>query len=111
MTFRNSANRGHLLENMVFMHLRRNGFEVEYVVSDKGYETDFLARHSVTGEVMLLQVCWDISNDDTFVRELRGLKTAMSELGIDKGEIITWDDEKTLDGNISVIPVWKWLLN
>lgn len=111
MTFRYSANRGHLLENMVFMHLRRNGFEVEYVVSDKGYETDFLARHSVTGEVMLLQVCWDISNDDTFVRELRGLKTAMSELGIDKGEIITWDDEKTLDGNISVIPVWKWLLD
>ncbi|MFA6568435.1 MAG: ATP-binding protein [Victivallales bacterium] len=110
MTFRNSANRGHLLENMVFTHLRRNGFEVEYVVSDKGYETDFLARHSATGEVMLLQVCWDISNDDTFARELRGLKNAMSELGIEKGGIITWDDEKTLDGNIPVIPVWKWLL-
>jgi len=58
---------------------------------------------------MLLQVCWDISNPDTLAREIRGLKSAMSEIGIKKGEIITWDDEKTLDG-IPVIPVWKWLL-
>jgi hypothetical protein len=111
MTFRSSANRGHLLENMVFMHLRQKGFEVEYVVTEKGYETDFMARHPVTREVKLLQVCWDISNADTFARELRGLKNAMSELGIGKGEIITLDDEKTLDGNISVMPVWKWLLS
>jgi len=110
MTFRNSTNRGHLLENMVFMHLRRNGFEVEYVVTGKGYETDFFARHPATGETMLLQVCWDISNEDTFARELRGLKSAMQEFGIGKGGIVTWDDEKTLDGNIFVIPVWKWLL-
>lgn len=111
MTFRNSANRGHLLENMVFMHLRRNGFEIEYVVTEKGFETDFLAKHPVTGEVKLLQVCWDISNADTFARELRGLRNAMSEYGVKKGEIITWDDEKTLDGDIPVVPVWKWLLS
>ncbi len=110
MTFRNSSNRGHLLENMVFMHLRRGGFEIEYVISSKGYETDFFTRHPVTGETMLLQVCWDITDEDTFARELRGLKSAMSELCIDKGRIITWDDEKTLEGNIPVIPVWKWLL-
>ncbi|MFA6292541.1 MAG: ATP-binding protein [Victivallales bacterium] len=110
MTFRNSSNRGHLLENMVFMHLRLNGFEIEYVISSKGYETDFFTRHPVTGETMLLQVCWDITDEDTFARELRGLKSAMTELGIDKGRIITWDDEKTLEGNIPVIPVWKWLL-
>ncbi|OGV32926.1 MAG: ATPase [Lentisphaerae bacterium GWF2_45_14] len=111
MTFRNSVNHGHLLENMVFMHLRYNGFEIEYVNTEKAYETDFFARHPITGEISLIQVCWDISNEKTFARELRGLKSAMTELGIAQGTIVTWDEEKELDDGINIIPAWKWLLN
>jgi hypothetical protein len=110
MTFRNSLDQGHLLENMVFMHLRRNGFDVEYVNTEKGYETDFFARNPITGEVSLIQVCWDMSNEKTFARELRGLKSAMAELDIDKGVIVTWDEEKELDNGIKIISAWKWLL-
>jgi uncharacterized protein len=110
MTFRNSLDQGYLLENMVFMHLRRNGFDIEYVNTEKGYETDFFARHLITGEVSLIQVCWDISNEKTFARELRGLESAMAELDIDNGIIVTWDEEKELDNGINIIPVWKWLL-
>ena len=111
MTFRHSINHGHLLENMVFMHLRYNGFEIEYVNTEKAYETDFFARHPITGEISLIQVCWDISNEKTFSRELRGLKSAMTELGIAQGTIVTWDEEKELDDDINIIPAWKWLLN
>jgi predicted AAA+ superfamily ATPase len=110
MSFRNSSSFGRLLENMVFMHLRRNGFEVEYVLTEKGYETDFFARHPTTGGTKLIQVCWDMSDPDTFSRELRGLKAAMAELRIDKGEIVTWDDERILEGHVAVSPIWKWLL-
>ena len=39
MTFRNSSDSGLLLENMVFMHLRRNNFNVEYINTRQGYET------------------------------------------------------------------------
>ena len=110
MTFRKSANNGPLLENLVFMHLRRNGYEMEYVTTREGNETDFFARHKASGKVILVQACWDMTEQHTFNRELRGLQSAMQELAIDSGTIVTWDDETELEGNISVVPVWKWLL-
>lgn len=110
MTFRKSANNGPLLENLVFMHLRRSGYEAEYVTTREGNEADFFARHKASGKVILIQACWDMADRKTFHRELRGLQSAMQELAIDSGTIVTWDDEAALEGNISVVPVWKWLL-
>jgi uncharacterized protein len=111
MTFRNSSDYGPLLENMVYMNLRRKGAGVEYVRTKDGYETDFLVKFKNTGELELIQACWDISDENTFERELRGLKSAMIEFGLPKGTIVTWDDEMALDDEIYLIPVWKWLLN
>jgi predicted AAA+ superfamily ATPase len=34
----------------------------------------------------------------------------MLEFSVDSGTIVTWDDEASLDNNIKVVPVWKWLL-
>lgn len=110
MTFRNSTDYGPLLENMVFMQLRGNDYRVEYVSSPDGYETDFLAKHNITGDRKLIQVCWDFSNPKTFERELRGLRRAMEELSINDGTIVTWDDEAILENGIHAVPVWKWLL-
>jgi len=110
MTFRNSADLGPLLENLVFMHLRRNGYEVEYVITKNGGEADFLAHHKSTGKVLLIQACWDMTDKHTFSRELRGLQNAMQELSIASGTIVTWDDEALLEGGINVVPAWKWLL-
>jgi hypothetical protein len=110
MTFRNSENKGPLLENLVFMHLRRIGFEIEYVTTNDGYEADFLARHRISRKIRLVQVCWDMTDTATFNRELRGLQKAMAELRIDTGTIVTWDDETTPAENIEAVPVWKWLL-
>jgi predicted AAA+ superfamily ATPase len=110
MTFRNAADNGAHLENMVYMHLRRNGYDVSYVTTPDGYETDFFARQKNTGDVSLIQACWDMSDKKTFERELRGLKSAMKEFSIPAGTIVTWDDAALLDGGIRVVPVWKWLL-
>jgi predicted AAA+ superfamily ATPase len=95
---------------MVFMHLRRNGYDVSYVTTTDGYETDFFARHKNTGDVSLIQACWDMSDKKTFERELRGLKSAMKEFSISAGTMVTWDDATLLDGGIRVVPIWKWLL-
>lgn len=110
MTMRHSSDDGHLLENMVFMHLRRHGYEVDYVNTDGGCETDFYARHKVSGKVHLIQACWDLSETKTLARELRGLKSAMTQFGIDAGTIVTWDDQTERDDAIQIVPVWKWLL-
>jgi hypothetical protein len=34
-----------------------------------------------------------MSDKKTFERELRGLKSAMDELSLSAGTIVTWDDE------------------
>ena len=109
MTFRHSYNYGPLLENMVFMHLRRGGYEVEYVNTRDGHEADFFARHRISGEAQLIQVCWDMSDKKTLERELKGLKSAMNELSFSTGTLITWDDETIIENKIKVIPIWKWL--
>ncbi len=110
MTFQNSSDRGPTLENMVFMHLRRHKYQVEYVYTRRGFETDFFARNSLTGEIKLIQVCWQMADKKTFDRECRGLQSAMEEYSIAAGTIVTWDDEARLDNNICVVPIWKWLL-
>lgn len=110
MTFRNSTDYGPLLENLVFMQMRRKGYDVEYVNTKDGHEADFFARHKVTGDVQLLQVCWGMSSKNTFERELRGLRSAMIELSLHSGTIVTWDDDAALNNEIKVVPAWKWLL-
>ncbi|MDO9528201.1 MAG: ATP-binding protein [Syntrophales bacterium] len=110
MTFRNAYNYCPLLETMAFMHLRRRGYDAEYVNTKDGYEVDFFARHKISGETQLIQVCWDLSDKKTFERELRGLKNAMDELSLPTGTLITWDDETIIDNKINVIPIWKWLV-
>jgi predicted AAA+ superfamily ATPase len=110
MTFRNSYNYGQLLETMVFMHLRRGGYDAEYVNTKDGREADFFTRHRISGETQLIQVCWEMSDENTFARELQGLRSAMDELSIPTGTIVTWDDETAIENNIKVIPIWKWLI-
>jgi uncharacterized protein len=111
MTFQNSSDYGPMLENMVFMHLRRKNYDIEYVTSKKGFESDFFTRNPITNNVKLIQVCWQMTDKKTFDREYRGLQSAMEELSISSGTIVTWDDESQLDNNINVVPIWKWLLN
>jgi hypothetical protein len=110
MTFRNSYNCGQLLETMVFMHLRRGAHDVEYVNTKDGREVDFFTRNRISGEKHLIQVCWQMSDKKTFERELLGLKSAMNEISLPTGTIVTGDDETVIDKKIKVIPIWKWLL-
>lgn len=110
MTFRNSNNCGQSLETLVFMHLRRGGYDVDYLNTKDGREVDFFTRDRISGETQLIQVCWEMSDKKTFARELHGLKSAMDELSLQTGTIVTWDDETVIENKIKIIPIWKWLL-
>jgi predicted AAA+ superfamily ATPase len=111
MTLRNSSDNGPLLENLVFMHLRRGGYDVDYVATKDGGETDFFARRQSDGAVKLIQACWDLTDAKTLAREVQGLQSAMAQFGIPEGTIVTWDDAEERDDGIHVVPVWKWLLD
>lgn len=103
--------RGALLENLIFMHLRKQGLFPEYYVTGNGAEVDFLVYAENRNKPRLIQVCWDISDSATKRREVHALKSAMKELGLSKGTIVTWLDEEDIsDKRIKIVPAWKWLL-
>lgn len=72
------ANLGAALETAVLLELERRGCEVAYVRTREGYEVDFLA-HSPEGEWLLLQVCADLRDAATRVREMRALLSAAAD--------------------------------
>lgn len=72
------SNLGHALETAVLLELRRRGAEVGYVRTSGGFEVDFQARFS-DGRRELIQVCADLSNPSTRLRELRALREALEE--------------------------------
>lgn len=87
-TFNLSLNYGKMLENQVYLDLRRQKKEIFYYQTSEGYEVDFITR-DLNGDYEAIQVVWDQSDLQTFERELRALDSVEKELGI-KGRIIDW---------------------
>lgn len=107
-----SANSGHLLENIIFLHLRRMTERLHYYRTSNGKEIDFvwLDAHK---RKHLVQVCYSLVDPLTKKREIASLTRAMEELRLTEATIITWDegDQLEKDGKkIKVIPAWKFLI-
>lgn len=88
-TFNLSLNFGKMLENQVYLDLRRQKKEIFYYQTSEGYEVDFITKDQ-EGHYEMIQVVWDQSDSLTFEREERALKSAEKELGF-KGRIIDWE--------------------
>ncbi len=100
-----SKDLGRRLENFVFNKLRRDSNEIFYF---KHYNTecDFVVKKNEQ-IVQAVQVCWEINNEN-MVREINGIKNAISQTGAHEAVIITHNQEDVLDG-IQLIPAWKWI--
>ncbi|MEI6433343.1 MAG: ATP-binding protein [Bacteroidota bacterium] len=110
VSFRTSADSGRLLENTVFLELKRRGFEVWYYKTGNNRETDFLINPA---NPMLIQVCYEMQNPKTRKREIDSLLACMKEVNSAEGLILTKNEEEAIEtGNetIRVVPVWKWCL-
>lgn len=104
-----SADTGRLLENAVFLELKRRGSEIFYFEGDK--ECDFVVK-SQDNKFMAFQVTYEL-DDQNSEREIGGLVEACKLLGIKEGTLLTYDDEKELktEGTkINVMPAWKWII-
>ena len=110
MSVKNDEERGWLLENLVFMSLRRGLNKIEYVINPDGTEVDFHVIDMVTKKRRLVQVAWSIRDQATSARETAALEKARRNLRVDDCTVVTWDDEAGLDSGINVVPAWKWLL-
>lgn len=108
-----SEDNGKLLENAVFLHLRRNLRIQEGLHYYKGKkECDFVVVEydEVT---RLIQVSYQMNDEETRRREVDGLLEAAQITGCRELTIITmemeakWNEQGML---IHVLPAWKWML-
>ena len=83
-------NLGAALETAILIELERRGCEIEYVLTQDGYEVDFLAQ-SPEGAWALIQVCADVSDAVTREREVRALLSAAAETPMATPLLLTLD--------------------
>lgn len=106
---------GKKLENTVFLQLyrRRTPIDQIYYYQGKG-ECDFVVQRGVDIN-QLIQVTWNMDDEETRRREINGLVEAADATGCDNLLIITADssEEIKLDNGavIHVLPAWRWLLD
>ena len=105
----NDEEKGFVLENAVFMQLRRGFSKIEYYNTRKGDEVDFFVTDRATQAARLVQVAYEMSKPETKAREFAALREARRETDIDDCTIVTRDEEFEEDG-IRVVPAWKWFL-
>ncbi len=107
---------GHLLENAVYLELRRrysrlHDDAVTYFAEAAG-GADFVV--DTGGEAPhIVQVCATLAPPGTRELELRGAEAAMAGLGINQATLVTlYESERirTASGTVEVVPGWRWSL-
>lgn len=105
VSFKFSKDEGKLAENLVFIELKRKGSDVYYWKNKN--EVDFIVKER-DGSLLAINVTY---TDEIDKREIKGLLEFGNHFK-DKTKtlvLITKNVEKK-DGNITFIPLWKWLL-
>ncbi len=109
-----SNDNGKNLENTVFMELTRRKLPSEKISYFQGEgECDFVLQRD-ENVVQLIQVTWNMEDDDTRAREIKGLLEASASTKCNNLFIITKDEEGILrqeEKDIRILPAWKWLLD
>ncbi|MGM9801229.1 MAG: ATP-binding protein [Candidatus Limisoma sp.] len=112
-----AENLGWRLETIVYMELLRRNRPIDrdiyYFANASGYEADFVVCRGNRVEE-IYQVSYDISNEKTRQRELRGLLAASAETHCDNLYLITdfQREDVSLKGKqIHIVPAYEWLLD
>jgi predicted AAA+ superfamily ATPase len=102
-----------LLENVVALQLfRLYGHDIEnervFFYND-GFEVDFY----IPEDEIAIQVSYSLNDEETWKREVEGLQKLSKRFPCKKRLVLTYDEEDVITdcyGEISIIPVWKWLI-
>lgn len=108
-----TQNSGKLLENSVYLHLRKIYKNVWFVRTKSQFEVDFCVQEN--GQFLLFQVSYDIENAETRNREIRALEQAILEINnVKQAFILTYNTSETisiLNQTIQIMPTWRFLLS
>jgi len=112
ITYKFSNDYGTLLENQLFVYLRKKYGENLFYYSKK-QECDFVVFEKDRAK-QCIQVSYDVSEKSTLDRELKGLLNAMEYFHTDNGIIITMEYEDTVEIKgkiIRILPAYKAMID
>ena len=110
ISFQFSKNTGRILENIVFLELKRRNKDVYYYRNK--HECDFVIQNklNITQAIQVTQQITETNKE----REINGLLEVLHSSNLQHGLILTYDQEEELtieDKKIIIKPIWKWLLD
>lgn len=104
-----SPNRGKMLENLVYLALRRQVQTIYYYTTPSGFEVHFYLPNSQ----QLIQVAQEMDDPKTRERELRAILEAQETLGIQEGLVLSetsQDPVRQEDKVVVIRSIAEWLL-
>lgn len=97
--------RGHILENLVYLELIRRGYKV-WTGTTRNTEVDFVCKNPL-GEIEYYQVAWQMTNESTVEREFGALEKINDNY---PKYILTADSFTQSRSGIKHVNVFHWLL-
>lgn len=100
-----TTDRGHILENIVYLELLRRGNQI-WTGTSRTNEVDFVCKTS-TGDIEYYQVAWQLNHDKTIEHEF----SALEKINDHYPKFLLTADSFTQDRNgIKHLNVFNWLL-
>ena len=99
------TDRGHILENVVYLELLRRGYKV-WTGSSRNSEVDFVCK-TPTGDIEYYQVAWEMSNEKTIEREFGSLENISDNY---PKYVLTTESFTVNRSGINHLNVFNWLL-
>jgi hypothetical protein len=101
-----TIDRGHILENVVYLELLRRGYKI-WTGTSRNSEVDFVCK-TPTGNIEYYQVSWKLSDDSTIDREFSSLEKIKDNY---PKFLLTTDSFTINRGGIIHLSVFNWLLS
>jgi len=100
-----TTDRGHILENVVFLELLRRGNKI-WTGTARNNEVDFVCK-TPTGDIAYYQVAWQLANENTVEREFGALEKIKDNY---PKTLLTTDSFLLNRSGIKHLNVFNWLL-
>jgi predicted AAA+ superfamily ATPase len=100
-----TTDRGHILENIVFLELLRRGNKI-WIGTSRNSEVDFVCK-TPTGDIEYYQIAWQLSDDKTIDREFSSLEKINDNY---PKFLLTTESFTTNRGGVIHLNVFNWLL-
>jgi len=101
-----TTDRGHILENVVYLELLRRGYKI-WTGTSRNSEVDFVCK-TPKGDIEYYQIAWQMTNENTIDREFKALEKISDNY---PKFLLTADSFTQSRNGVKHLNVFDWLLD